>query len=992
VGKDERHYNINNLNILFACASLILLSALGWLFVKDYSRPWKKHQQDFRALEVEQTRVKLDSSSSALASNPEYQALQEELTKAREAYNAQCRQNEALQKEIKSLQAHDDSLQQQYRFTKSEFDAARYRLEIAKEHPGAAAYLVKAQKEYADVESKLHKLLVDTQSSADTLKAKNDVNAQCGAQLAELERKERELARQKNFLSRKLENIDPGEMTFVNQMANLIRDLPIIDLANPNNKIKQVVLKDIREDVNFLEVPKVDRCITCHLGIDNPDYANMPQPFRTHPNLELYLGKESTHPLEEFGCTVCHGGRGRGTDFTTAAHTPSSEEQAQEWEKKYRWQEMRLWEEPMLPLAQTEAGCFKCHAGQSTIKGADKLNLGLELIEKAGCYGCHFIEKYKDWPQPGPDLTKIAAKVSKEWAYQWIENPKAFRPDTRMPSFYHLSNNSDPESMIRGEQEIHAIVHYLFQHSEEFPMEKIPSTGDAHRGQDIVESVGCFACHQVGSNPQEGKTTADSLRREHGPNLIGLGRKTTKEWIYHWVKNPPRYHPATRMPNLRLTDQEAADVVEYLASQQTPEFDQQAIPALDPQVVDRITLEFLKKSLSNKAAGEKLAAMTLDEKLLFSGEKLIGSYGCYGCHTIAGFEEMKKPGTELTEEGSKALHNLDFGFVHIDHTKPAWFAQKLHDPRSFDKDKVKIWEEKLKMPNFYFSEQEIDAMTTALLGFVEAKGIQDKIVPRTPENLYIEEGQKIIRQLNCQSCHMIEGEGGTIQESVKQWLIKHDGKSADEAAAIVLSFSPPNLVGEGKKVQPQWLFDFLHQPTTIRPWLKVRMPTYTFNADHLNSLLQYFNALDKEPFPFTDNVDVNLTQEEYLAAEKLFSDEYFDCAKCHIVGDKMPGGSPENWAPNFALAKTRLKPGWILEWMKNPAALLPGTKMPTYFDPENYHESGPPDILNGDEDTQIRVLRNYLNTIAPLTTSQETKKNPEVKEAPETLVAPAVSK
>ena len=121
----------------------------------------------------------------------------------------------------------------------------------------------------------------------------------------------------------------PTAMNFSNRIAQMVRDLPIIDLANPNYKIEQIVLKDIPEDLNFSKVPTVDRCVTCHQGIANPDYKDASQPFRAHPNLELYLGNDSAHPIDEFGCTVCHGGRGRGTDFVSAAHTPSSAQQAE---------------------------------------------------------------------------------------------------------------------------------------------------------------------------------------------------------------------------------------------------------------------------------------------------------------------------------------------------------------------------------------------------------------------------------------------------------------------------------------------------------------------------------------------------------------------------------------------------------------------------------------------------------------------------------------
>jgi hypothetical protein len=50
---------------------------------------------------------------------------------------------------------------------------------------------------------------------------------------------------------------------------------------------------------------RVDRCTTCHLGVEDPTMKNAPQPFSFHPNL-------APHVPSKFGCTICHGGTGLG--------------------------------------------------------------------------------------------------------------------------------------------------------------------------------------------------------------------------------------------------------------------------------------------------------------------------------------------------------------------------------------------------------------------------------------------------------------------------------------------------------------------------------------------------------------------------------------------------------------------------------------------------------------------------------------------------------
>jgi hypothetical protein len=38
-----------------------------------------------------------------------------------------------------------------------------------------------------------------------------------------------------------------------------------------------------------------------------------------------------------------------------------------------------------------------------------------------------------------------------------------------------------------------------------------------------------------------------------------------------------------------------------------------------------------------------------------------------------------------------------------------------------------------------------------------------------------------------------------------------------------------------------------------------------------------------------------------------------------------------NWGPDLSLAKERLEPEWIAEWLRDPQSLSPGTKMPGFF-------------------------------------------------------------
>ena len=63
------------------------------------------------------------------------------------------------------------------------------------------------------------------------------------------------------------------------------------------------------------DLDRVDRCTTCHLGIDDPAFATRAGAV---PHATRARGS-TTHPVERFGCTVCHDGQGEATDYAHAA-------------------------------------------------------------------------------------------------------------------------------------------------------------------------------------------------------------------------------------------------------------------------------------------------------------------------------------------------------------------------------------------------------------------------------------------------------------------------------------------------------------------------------------------------------------------------------------------------------------------------------------------------------------------------------------------------
>ncbi|MDR4496788.1 MAG: cytochrome c [Candidatus Scalindua sp.] len=363
------------------------------------------------------------------------------------------------------------------------------------------------------------------------------------------------------------------------------------------------------------------------------------------------------------------------------------------------------------------------------------------------------------------------------------------------------------------------------------------------------------------------------------------------------------------------------------------------------------------------------------------------------------------------------LHEL--GLKHptenVAATRRAWIEAKLTDPRQFDEGKYKKPSDRLIMPNFRLTEDEVEALVTVLLGMREGEMPESYRFKTTEEQDSIYEGKRVVRKYNCTGCHQfsidtlylndgivlkgmvkleedeslffqlwedndsfgrkagetvqietaqikerVNAEGGDISSFIIDYHVEVEGRVPEEAKV----FTPPVLYKEGKKVQSKWVFDFLEQPVGLRPWLDVRMPTFTLPAEEATSLTRYFSVLESEEYPYefikeTKSGYIAKKEEEcpgYLAdARKLFESKDVNCASCHVRGSITPDGEPSEWAPDLSLAKERLKPDWIKRWLLDPQLIQPGTKMPKLF-----REGVFQDIFPGEPEEQAEAIKDLL--------------------------------
>jgi len=798
---------------VFITVLLLTLLTVWSVWDETFSRrPWKVYQNQFFQLELAKAKEEYDAEKKIFNSaetQQKYKELQKKLKDLKEGPQDPKRREEYLEdkEKLSRLQLQLSDLARAAQFAKSRFDAAYYIYEkaIIEKSPDLEKDkqdVDAIQKELDDISAKIKQVETESQPLWKAVQAFDEEVAQT----------------QKDFaaMTAKLEMLEKK----------------VNDVRAKRPKIEQIVNNDLKV---------VDRCQTCHMGIDRKgfeDTKKYPQPFTTHPKLDILL-KE--HPPEKFGCTTCHGGQGPALTVKTAHG------------------EVKHWEAPLLKGHETESSCRKCHAGTVETPEAPVLNKGRILFSSLGCSGCHLAPGYEDAWKVGPELTNIHEKTTMNWIKRWILNPRSFKPTTRMPQFKIT------------DEEAGAMAQYLASTSHPQPAtdeeKSLLAKGNPEEGKKLFNDLACIACHRIG---EEGDVFA--------PNLSFTGSKVRPEWLIRWLKNPRDYSPHGRMPNMRMTDDEIAHVASYLLSLKKGGADGEN---LNPEHEDKEDPEMAKKGL-----------------------QLMGNLGCHGCHVVPGLENRPRVGAELSAFGAKKLDLLFFGYAeHIPHHWKDWTQNKLKNPQVYATERIEQ-----KMPDFHLSDEEINSLVTLLRSF---RGEENaiplqyrKILTRKEED--IEKGRRLVRHLNCTGCHAVEGQGSDIA---------------------------PNLTGEGEKVQPEWLFKFLKDPISIRPWMTVRMPRFNLSDEDAGNLVSYFSATSNKPYPyeFTYFGEVKAPERERKAGEKLF--EMFKCMSCHPVSvdPTQKGDQLVNLGPNLGMAKDRLRHDWIARWILEPEVIQPGTKMPTNF-------------------------------------------------------------
>jgi cytochrome c1 len=489
--------------------------------------------------------------------------------------------------------------------------------------------------------------------------------------------------------------------------------------------------------------------------------------------------------------------------------------------------------------------------------------------------------------------------------------------------------------------------------------DELAGTPKLNEGRHLLAASGCVHCHTV--KLPDGSTMKAT---DDPPSLAHIADKTSREWIFAWLKDPKAYAVTATMPNFKLSDDEARDISAFLVANSTPVAD------------DTITL-------NARAVADPTA-----------GASLYGESFCASCHAVqnaAGNLVGGNVGPELTRVGSKV--------------KPEWLRAWLRNPRTYDPETA--------MPHYRFNDQQI----VTLAGFLQAKTDSDLMAnvhldPATPEQ--IARGKRLATDYGCASCHEISGIkkpenfapelsrigskavnqliflpgmphtlpdyiAGKIRDprafspglkmpqytftpaqmdSLTTALLSLNERSHTLPTTLTVAATPdtnyqpagkagklmhdlacfschringhggdmaPDLSWEGSSVQRQWLVDFLKNPNTLRPALIRRMPKFNLTDSEINELTDYIMAVYQDPAVDRDSMPLTgYSPTQVEQGRQLFYSKYA-CQSCHIVDPKADKGYI---GPTLTKVGSRLSAAWVYHWMKNPQALRPGTTEP----------------------------------------------------------------
>jgi len=229
------------------------------------------------------------------------------------------------------------------------------------------------------------------------------------------------------------------------------------------------------------------------------------------------------------------------------------------------------------------------HDDSPGLKASMALHEGRDLFLEGRCIRCHAAKAtIPEGAMDAPSLTGIGGRRNEAWLARWIENPQSLRAGTPMPRVFA---GADAKANAT------AVAAYLA--SLKGKTAELGKPGDKELGRVLYEKLLCASCH----NPPDA-TQSDPAK---------IGQKAVKAKfapgaLAAFLVKPEEHFAWIRMPNFRLSPDEAAHLAAYLESAADAPFEAPA--GTDPAAIAR-------------------------------GRALVESSGCVDCHVLEGVKSTR---------------------------------------------------------------------------------------------------------------------------------------------------------------------------------------------------------------------------------------------------------------------------------------------------------------------------------------------------------------
>jgi cytochrome c1 len=232
------------------------------------------------------------------------------------------------------------------------------------------------------------------------------------------------------------------------------------------------------------------------------------------------------------------------------------------------------------------------------------------LLAELNCTTCHAAPaawKERLAPKDGPVLSSVGSRLDADQLWLFIRSPQFLKKGTQMPGLF-AGEEGDAEK-------VEALVEYLSSMKQDKP--QMPA-GDGAHGKELYHKIGCVACHEPGTDFRPEKVPAAMEVEKPGNASVPIAFADVYDVnsLAYFLKDPLAHRPSGRMPDLHLTDQEAADIAAYLhvGREKTPASERKALK-IKPQGVEKGRELFLSMGCSNCHESDKKSAVSVSRDL-----------------------------------------------------------------------------------------------------------------------------------------------------------------------------------------------------------------------------------------------------------------------------------------------------------------------------------------------------------------------------------------